>query len=391
MSTPKKPILIMFGGESAEHEVSIISGLQVVEKVDRTLYQPHVVYVGKHGEMHYLGGIAGRREFKTVSRKKCLFGKDTQGGYLQIVGTAGSTRALMGGMKLYPYAAFCAFHGGTGEAGQYQGLLEACGIAHTGSRTEGAVIAMNKRITNELLAYHGVPTALGMCVFADDIKKNSLTVAAAVANKIGLPAIVKPVHLGSSIGITVARDVDQLERALIGGAHVDSELLVEEFLTDFVEYNISLRTHNGELECSAIEKPLSKDEILSFADKYQRGGSKKGGTKQVGMAFLDRELPAKISIELRERIETQAKKAYKACAMSGCPRIDFMYKSAVNELYLTEINPIPGSIAYFLWEAVGIPYTQQVTDALEQAVVVQKSVESKHFDYTTDIVDRFCA
>jgi D-alanine-D-alanine ligase len=156
---------------------------------------------------------------------------------------------------------------------------------------------------------------------------------------------------------------------------------------------------NGTLECSAIERPLkdtsTSDEMLSFADKYQKGGGKKSsktsGDAAAGMASLSREVPARISVELKNRIEDSAKRAYSACRLAGSPRIDFMYVPATDELYLTEINPIPGSLAFYLWEALGIPFQAQISDALEQAVVEQKSTESKRFDYTTDIVDTFCS
>lgn len=377
----KKLVLIMFGGNSAEHEVSIISGLQIVEKIDRERYEPHVVFVTQKGEYHYCGNIAGRKDFMGAKRTPAMFGADEKGGFLKIDGLMGK--------KLYPYAAYFAFHGGTGESGPLQGVCDAVGIPHTGPRTEGSVIAMNKRLTNQVLASAGVQAVEGVAVFSDEVEKDSLGSVRRVLGTLSLPVIVKPVHLGSSIAISIARTEADLERALIEASRVDSEVLVERLLSDFTEYNCSVRTKDGKLEVSEIERPVSKDEILSFADKYQRGGKKQGG--QSGMASLDRELPAKIEPELRTTIEGMIKAAYRACRLQGVVRIDCMYERATKKVYITEVNPIPGSLAFYLWEAKGIPFKTQITDSLEECVHEAGVVAGRHMEYKTDIVEKFCA
>lgn len=383
----KKQILVMFGGESAEHEVSVVTGLQALEKLDTEAYEPHVVYVGKNGEMQYMGVRLTRKDFFGGSKRPCSFGKDARGGYLSVAGRA--VTAGFGGLKIYPYAAFLAFHGGTGEAGQYQGLLEACGIPHTGSRVEGSAIAMNKQLTKQALVGSGVQVVDGRSVFAYDVAHDSLAVTRRLVGDLGLPVIVKPVHLGSSIGITIAKTETGLETALLTAAKQDAEILVEKLLTNFVEFNCSVRRTDGHIETSPVERPVAKDEILSFADKYQRGAKKAG--QGAGMASLSREVPAQIPVELRDRIQQAARTVFEQCRMHGVPRIDFMYQKDTDTLYLTEPNPIPGSLAFYLWEAAGVPFIQQITDAIEEAVAEQQGVESRRLDYATDIVEKFCA
>ena len=153
-------------------------------------------------------------------------------------------------------------------------------------------------------------------------------------------------------------------------------------MTNFVEYNISVRKKGEEIEVSEIEKPVSKDEILSFADKYQRGGKKTGG-----MASLNRELPAKIDSKLRKKIEDVAKRSFELIRAKGMLRIDFMYVN--DEVYVTEINPIPGSMAFYLWEASGISFKNQITDMLHQAEVDDNNRKSKLLKYDSDIVEKF--
>lgn len=373
----KKIVLVMFGGISAEHEVSIITGLQVVEKMNKELYEPLAVYVNKQGHFFLMPSLRSRRDFINGKQVNASFGLDSSGGYLKTEGLTGK--------KIYPYAAYLAFHGGTGESGPMQGLLESVNIPFTSVAQEAAVITMNKQLAKQVLHGTMVNTVPSLNLFAADIKQNSSQVSQSAINSLSLPLIVKPVHLGSSIGIKVAHTEVELEKALLEAAHIDSEILIEKFLTGFVEYNCSVRLINGEVQASEIEKPVSQDEILSFADKYQRGGKKTGGD---GMASLQRELPANISAELRAEIQSVAKAAFKACRCKGMVRIDFMLTQS-GELFLTEINPIPGSMAFYLWEATGISFTQQISDLIEQAVRDYSVITSSRLDYQSDIVEKF--
>jgi D-alanine-D-alanine ligase len=380
--TAAKPILILFGGVSAEHEVSVITGLQVVENIDREKYIPHIIYITKKGEMLYLPRLKDRSGFFTVPRKSVTFGRDASGGYAQIAGALALTRAE----KIYPYAAYLAFHGGTGESGPIQGLFESVEIPFTSSGQEASVVTMNKELTRRAAADAGIPMAPGMSVFAAEIKKDVAGVAAAITAKLSLPVIIKPVHLGSSIGLNIARTDVELQKFLLEAAFIDNEILIEKYLTLTAEYNCAVRAINGAIETSEIERPVSKDEILSFADKYQRGAKKTGGAS--GMASLNRELPAKIDEALADEIRAAAQKIFVACACKGMVRIDFMLTTDKN-LYLTEVNPIPGSMAFYLWEASGIPFKQQISDMIEQAVRDEAQAASKHLDYETDIIEKF--
>jgi len=294
------------------------------------------------------------------------------------------------GKKIYLDAAYLAFHGGTGESGQMAGLLETLRIPHAGATTEGAVIAMNKVLTNDVVTRYGVKMVDSVRVDSDEVTAaldgNLDTVVEGILSSISLPLIVKPAHLGSSIGISVAKNKAQLKKALITAARVDREIIVEKFLKDMVEYNCAVRKVNGKIEAGEIERPLGKDEILSFEDKYARGAKKTGGAKTAGMASLEREIPAKISDELKTRIQRAAIKAYKASRLESMVRIDFMYSD--DELYLTEINPIPGGMAFFIWEASGVSFTQLITEMIEEAIRLSEEVAVRKLDYKTDILEK---
>lgn len=376
----QKDILIMFGGPSPEHEVSVVTGLQAMEKVDRTLYTPHTVFVDSTGAPFYCGVLTNRKEFKNCAKKPVRFGKDATGGYAQY--------GLLG-RKIRPYAAYMAFHGGVGEAGGWQGVFEALGIPHTGSTVEGSAIAMNKQASKVLAKDAGVTVVDGVSVQAGLTKQNVSKVRTSIIEQLGLPVIVKPAHFGSSIGITIAKTEHDVEKALLEAAHLDVETVVEKLLTNFTEYNCAVRETKNGLETSPVEKPVSQDEILSFADKYQRGSAKKGG--EAGMASLDREVPAKIFDSLRDRIQQTAKTVFTATRQTGMVRIDFMYVLDTDTLYLTEVNPVPGSMSFYLWEAAGISFKQQITDLIENAVVRQQDTDSRQYTYKSDIIEKFCA
>lgn len=378
----KQPVLIFFGGQSAEHEVSIITGLQVVENIDRERFEPYVIYVRKDGLMDYKPGITKRSDFSLRMDTEVQLGRDSSGGYLRISGKLREKR-------VYPRAAYLAFHGGTGEGGVYQGLLESFGIPYSSPSYESSVVALNKLLTKSVFEKQGIPCLPGTGVMRHEFLKSPETYTQDLVATHSLPVIIKPAHLGSSIGIKVAKSEIELEKALRESFFMDSVVLVEPFVKKFVEYNISVRSKGDEVELSAIEKPVSQDEILSFADKYERGGKKSGGD---GMASLDREVPAKIDTTLADNIREIAQKAYRAIGASGLVRIDFMVDQLrPDEPFITEINTIPGSVSFYLWEAVGETFTEQITHSIEDAV---KQFESRHtldLEYESDIVERFIA
>lgn len=373
---PRKKILIICGGTSPEHEVSIITGLQVFENIDTAHYEPLVIYLTKKGEYRLLPKLKSKKDFLSTSRKSIVFGTDIRGGYIKIPGPLTK--------KQYPYAVFLALHGGTGESGAIQGLLESLHIAFTSVGVEAAAITLNKKLTKDVLATHDIRTVTGLSLYSSELTKTELAIKR-VIDTLGLPVIIKPVHLGSSIGIEVATTAIELEKKLLTASQLDSEILVEKYLPEFIEYNCAVRLINGKLEASEIEQPISHDQILSFADKYERGGKK---TNSNGMASLSRELPAKISPELKLQIQETAKRAFSACRCRGMVRIDFM-KTPDGTLYLTEINSIPGSMAFYLWEASGIPFKQQITDLIEEAVTAAQTASSMGLDYQSDIVEKF--
>src|SRR3989344_9650157 len=370
----KIKVAILFGGVSAEHEVSIITGLQVLEQIDRDKYDPLAIYLNKEGLFRYYPSIKSRKGFSPKGGEIINFAKDEEGVYL---------------VESKPFAKkkridvfYLAFHGGNGESGQFQGFAEVLGIAYTSPSAVSSSICMNKALTKEVLHNNNISSVESVTVGSDQIKNGELNkLVASIQEQINFHIIIKPVHLGSSIGINIAKTKIELKKYLLEAAFIDSEILVEKLLKDFTEYNCAVRLIDGKLEASEVERPIHKDEILSFADKYQRGGK-----KQSGMASLNRELPANITESFRQKIQEMAKNVFVACRCKGMVRIDFM-ATRLGKIYVTEVNPIPGSMAFYLWEATGISFTQQITDLVEQAIKDNELVKSRKLDYESDIVE----
>lgn len=363
-----KTVVVCFGGVSPEHEVSVITGLQVLEHIDRTQFQSHALFVTDHGEYFLISNASNRSDFLHGRRSPVMFGIDEKGGYLQTKG--------MFAQKIYPDCAFLAFHGGKGESGSLQGLFDSLNIPFTSSSVASSAVAMNKALTKEIVSAYGIDVIPGVVVKSEDVN-SSTTIP------LKLPVIVKPAHLGSSIGVTIAQTSAALTKALLASAQVDSEIVVEQLMTDYTEFNCAVRKINGKIEASEVERPLRKDEILSFADKYQRGGGKKSG----GMASLSRELPAHIPKELKKQIQDTAMKVFDCIRAKGMIRCDFMVVK--KKVYLIEVNPIPGSMGFYLWEATGISFSDQITDLINEAVKEFEISSAKKLTYHTDIIEQF--
>ncbi len=379
-----KQVAVFCGGESYEHEVSIITGIQVVEAIDQTEFRPLFVYFDKENHPFFIKGFSARKDFLQKKRVPVVFEKVGDEVFMIERGLFGKRHKLD--------CVYLGFHGGTGESGGVQGMLEILGVPFTSPSSEGSVIAMNKALTKQVLRANDISVLDSLIVNSAEYQFETATILTKIQAEFAFPVIIKPVHLGSSIGIEIAKNEIDLEKYLNVATRVDSEVLIEPALSDFTEYNASVRSSDSGLEVSPIEEPKREGDMLSFDDKYANGSKKTGGKsgKKIGggMQLLDRTVPADISSELKKEITDTAKKVYRATRLAGLVRIDFMYHS--DRLYCTEINPIPGSMSFYLWEPAGEQFTEQITKSLEDA---QRRHSNKNtvVSYQTDIVSKFLA
>ena len=376
--TTKRRVAVLFGGRSPEHDVSIVTGLQALNAVDGARHEAFPVYLSVQGEWFIGDALRDRENYLPDDRVRSGLTEVTleatpDGEGLLVPRKSG----MFGRGKPVGFdVALLAFHGTYGEDGQIQGMLEMAGVPFTGMRTMASATLMDKVITKRLLTSHDIPQ-LDCAVLRrpdDGVVLSAERVADAVGNT-KFPACVKPCHLGSSIGVAKGDDMVELREVLPDIFRLDPTAIVEPFVPNLVEYNVSVASFGGEIRTSAIERPKRAAELLDFKEKYMSGGGKKGGQKapgsaSEGMLSLTRDINPDLPPELEDNIRRWAVAAYTAIDGTGAPRIDFLGDAETGEIWLNEVNPCPGSFAYFLWEAAQPPllFTELLSHLIEEAV-----------------------
>ena len=361
---------LFFGGNSVEHEISVITALQAAEYIDREKYEVVPIYITKGNEF-YTGEEIGKIEnYKNIPE---LLKKSTR--VLFVKGQRGAADLIRCPAKKFGNnivasidVALPAVHGTNCEDGTLQGFLTLLDLPYAGCDVYASALGMDKYAMKAVLAYNDVPVLRGVLTLAGDYEKNAEAEIGKLEKEIGYPMIVKPFNLGSSIGIMKARDRASLEKALENAFLYAQTVLVEHAILNLKEINCAVLGDRTDAEASECEQPVNADDILSYEDKYIGGGkgAKSGGSK--GMATLKRKIPADITPEQRDTIRALAVKAFKALGCAGVARIDFMIDMDDGKIYLNEINTIPGSLSFYLWQPLGVSYRELLDRILMLAV-----------------------
>jgi D-alanine-D-alanine ligase len=392
----RKRIAVMFGGRSVEHEISVITALQLIDAMDVVKYEPVHVYVAPSGKWYCGAALANRDFYKNMPgslndvQEVTLLPKPGVKGLTVLKQKKAAT-----GWSLFKQAPeeeevipidvfFPAFHGSFGEDGCIQGLLELAEVTYTGSDVVSSAVSMSKYHCKKFLESHDIPVLPSALVYKESIEaglgSNLAQVRQSILNTPGLdkfPLFVKPANLGSSIGISKAADEAGLDAALLKAFKYDYQALVEPCLENKLEINVAV-LDDVEPVSSVVEIPVASGEELSYEDKYMRGGGKgkKGGgePQTLGMAGLTRVIdPENLDPESKELARKYARDAFMKLGCAGVARIDFMLDLSNNKLYFNEINPLPGSLSYYLWvksEPV-VLYTDMLTKIIERAEIRQ--------------------
>ncbi|MCQ2563149.1 MAG: D-alanine--D-alanine ligase [Mogibacterium sp.] len=388
----KTRVAMMFGGKTVEHEVSVISGIQALKAMDTEKYEVIPVYMTKENDMYIgsdIGDIKAYRDIPALLKKSQRVIMVNDGGRVQLVQFPPKK---FGGMKPVDIdIAFPVVHGTNVEDGALQGYLKTVGIPFVGPDVTASAISMDKAVTKAVLKEAGVPV-LDAIVYTMADYEDPEGVADDIEKTIGYPVIVKPVNLGSSVGIGIAKSRDELIDAIDDAFRYAARIMAEHAISKLREINCAVLGDENGAEASECEEPLTSGEILSYEDKYVSGGGKKGGakgrsgSKGAGMANLSRKIPADLSPEKREEIRELAVKSFKALGCNGVSRIDFMIDEEEDRLYFNEINPIPGSLSFYLWEPVGVPYRELLDRMIQLALKRTRIEESLTFTFDTNIL-----
>ncbi|MBQ9550263.1 MAG: D-alanine--D-alanine ligase [Lachnospiraceae bacterium] len=380
----KLRIALLFGGKSVEHEVSVISGIQAYLSLSREKYDIIPVYLSKNNEMYIgddIGSIESYRDIKGLlsrSRRVIMVNEDDR------VKLVSFPLKRFGKNPEYEIDfVFPVVHGTNVEDGALQGYFKTLGLPFAGCDVTASAVGMDKYIMKMILKEAGVPVLDAGIYTLSDYEDMDLLIKK-IEEGFGYPVVVKPVNLGSSVGIGIAHDSPSLADALDDAFKYASRVLVEMAITNLREINCSVLGDENGAEASECEEPLHSEEILSYSDKYERS-AKSGASK--GMAGVSRRIPADIPKDMREEIRSLAVKAFKALGCCGVSRIDFMIDGDSGQLYFNEINTIPGSLAFYLWEPLGIKYSELLDRIIELALKRARLQNNLTFTFDTNILD----
>jgi D-alanine-D-alanine ligase len=374
-SSSKLQIAVLFGGQSIEHEISILTALQVMDAMDSTRYDIIPVYVDPNGDW-YTGQALRKRDtyWLTDESKKSLTQVVLQSNNLLELVEAHPKKGFFGykeAQRIPVDLFFPAFHGSFGEDGCVQGMLEWVNAPYTGCGPLAASLGMNKYRCKRFLKAVGNTVLPGILLERQDwdAEKADET-AREVLTAIELPLMVKPCNLGSSLGASVARTEEELMISIAGAFGFDYQVLIEPLLEDMYELNISVMEGSPPL-CSAIERPTSDEKVLTFEQKYLKGSNKGKTSLSEGMASMKRDLnPKNVPQEILDEVIQQAVSAFTAMGCKGLVRFDFMVNNEDQTVYFNEVNILPGSFSYYLWENAEpkIPFTQLITKLIDAAL-----------------------
>ncbi len=390
-------VAVIYGSRTCEHDVSIVSALQAMDNLDKNEYEIVPVYIARDGQWYtgrLLRNITFYSAFKPelVTHVAPVMSEDGKLTLMPVTSIAphgfkGMVKVLMSNMNLGEDTVekcdvvLPVMHGMNGEDGTLQGLLELFNVPYTSTGVLGSALGMDKIAMKQFFRGCGLPVVDGMWFARSEWNKNHEEVLNRIESSCPYPVYVKPANLGSSIGISRATDRQSLIKAIETAVEYDRRILVERGIEKPVEINCSALRIKGEVRASLCEMPASWEEFLTFDDKYLRG-SKSG--KGQGMESLARKVPAPISDELTQRIQQMTTQVYNAMDCKGVVRIDYMLDG--DELYINEINIIPGSLAFYLWEPLGISFKEMLDCMIEDAFTAYAEKNRSVFSYDSSIL-----
>ena len=387
----KLKVAVLFGGKSTEHEISIISAIQAIGHINKEKYDVVPVYITKNNDFYVGESIDKIEEYTHINQ---LLAKSTQVVWVKENDKVNLVRYPMkkfgNNVMTQVDVAFPIVHGTNVEDGTLQGFLATLGLPVVGCDVLSSAVGMNKYVMKTVLKDNGIPVLDCKCYTWKDYEDVD-TLVSKIEGTFKYPVIIKPLNLGSSIGIKKASDRASLLEALDLGFEFSKKILVEPAISKLKEINCSVLGDYESAEASECEEPINSDEILSFEDKYIGGskgsakGAKSGGSK--GMASLKRKIPADISDEMRDKIRTMAVDAFIALGCSGVSRIDFMIDMETNNVYFNEINTIPGSLSFYLWEPLGMKYEHLLDNMIQLALKADRENHKVVYSFETNVLE----
>ena len=384
----KTNIGVFFGGNSVEHEVSIISALQAIQNIDKNLYDVTPIYIAKNGKMYSGDALFEVSNFKNIPEllKKAFpvfITREDEG----VVIKAQENKLFSKIKPIKIDIAFPIVHGTNCEDGSLQGFFELLSIPYIGCDVLSSAVGMDKAVFKDVLKRVGVPVLDCLVFSSREFLNSEDELLEKIENEIKYPLIIKPVNLGSSVGISKVNNKQELYDAISLASSFTNNILAEKAVENLREINCSVVGYLDEFEASELEEPIMQDAILSYKDKYLSGGKGSKGSKGAGMSSLSRKLPADLPEDIATNIKKYATESFKAIGGHGVSRIDFLMNDKTKEVYVNEINTIPGSLAFYLWEAKGVSYKELINRLVALAFKRQRVKDNLSFTIDTNILN----
>lgn len=352
-------IAVIFGGKTVEHDISIITGLGIIKNLSAK-YNSIPIYIDTKGEWWTGEHLKQAESFKQEPKGKAC--------YFALNKPILCVKSKFGHKKINIDCAVLALHGGFYEGGAVQGLLNLSGIPYTSPDVLGSALCMDKALCKRAFQSLKIPTPK----FLDFDKVDCAKAKSKIDEKLKFPIIVKPARCGSSIGITKVEKSKDINKAIENALLFDDKIIVEEYLTDCRELNISIFKENEKLHISSIEEVKNQGKIYEFNDKYLDKD-------------IERVIPAELNLKIMDKIIKQAVLVYKKFSLSGIVRFDFLLKE--NEVYLNEINTIPGSLAFYLWREQGINFGQLLNINIKNSIAEHQEKEKIRYSFKSNALD----
>lgn len=372
---------VLFGGMSVEHEVSIISALQAIHALDRDKYEPVPIYIDKQGSWYTGEGLSDIENYKQLPEllkrsEQVILHTNQEGKHLLLNAESGLFRK-----KVIEeiHVAFPVTHGTYGEDGSLQGWLDLNKIPYVGCDVLSSAVGMDKIVMKTIVRGAGLPVIDYVWFYSKRWFDAQQECVDLVEQKLGYPVIVKPANLGSSVGIEKAGSRDELVEAIESASSFSPRIIVEKMVTNLKEVNCSVIGDYEHVEASECEEVLKSDEILSYQDKYMNQASK-------GMSGTSRIIPANIGEETTRQVQELAKQTFLELGCGGVSRIDFLIDQNTNNVYINEINTIPGSLSFYLWQPKGKDFNQLTDELVQLALKRSRERAQLTFSYDTNLL-----
>ena len=377
----KTYIGVFFGGRSTEHEISVISANQAMHAIDRDKYNVTPIYISKDGKWYTGAALFDVANYRNTEEllKKC------EEVYMRPVfgdrNIYKSKKPMFGnGVVASLDVAIPVLHGSNGEDGTFEGILEAIGIPFAGCDVLSSANGMDKITMKMILASNGIPVVDYVWFTDKEWFSKHDELIAKIESTLGYPVIVKPANLGSSVGIGRAADRQKLEECVEDAARYSSRIIVEHMVDNLKEINCSVLGDCDDYRTSVCEEPIKSGEILSYEDKYM------GGTKGAkGMQASQKRIPAELPDKMSEKIRFLAGETFRVLSCHGVSRVDVIVDADTDKIYVNEINTIPGSLSFYLWEATGITFSQLMDKLVELALKRNRERANKTVTYSRNI------